>query len=130
MSNIPPFHTLIIEDDPYSQDILTHALQQVGFTATIVSDGKGALQALARLIAVHVIFLDLDLPTVNGFDVFAAIRADNRFSRIPIVAYTAHTNQMARARQSGFQGFLSKPINAANVPDILERILNNEEVWE
>ena len=60
------------------------------------------------------------------------IRASDRLKRVPIVAVTAEasTEQMDKARASGFDGFLGKPLDPDRFPDQIRRILVGELVWD
>ena len=60
------------------------------------------------------------------------IRASDRLKSVPIIAVTAEASQeqMTKARNSGFNGFLGKPLDPDKFPDQIYRILNGEDVWE
>ena len=60
------------------------------------------------------------------------IRSADHLKEIPIVAVTeeASEDQMRKARESGFDGFLGKPLDPDRFPDQIRRILSGEKVWE
>ncbi|MBK8615974.1 MAG: hypothetical protein IPN96_02450 [Anaerolineales bacterium] len=60
------------------------------------------------------------------------IRASERFKTVPIIAVTAEASveQMNKAKDSGFDGFLGKPLDPDRFPDQIRRILSGEPVWE
>jgi two-component system cell cycle response regulator DivK len=82
------------------------------------------------LDAIDVVFLDLEMPNYDGFNLLTDLKADARLSHVQIIAYTVHTSEIDEARQAGFDGFLGKPLDIKRFPDQLERILNRQPVWE
>jgi two-component system cell cycle response regulator DivK len=76
--------------------------------------------------------LDIHLPEEDGYEVLAQIRNDERFRATRVVAVTADVSgaNLERAKTSGFDGFLAKPINVDLFPDQVRRILEGEPVWE
>jgi two-component system cell cycle response regulator DivK len=129
-NNFEAIHIVIVEDDQYSVDILGNLLSGFRIPYTSMTNGEQIISALKRFSRTDVIFLDLELPKLDGYSVFQIIRAEESFNHIPIIAYTSHTNEMAVTRQKGFQGFLSKPLQGNEFPAQLDRILNGESVWE
>jgi two-component system cell cycle response regulator DivK len=129
-NNYESIHVVIVEDDQYSIDILGNLLSRFRIPYTSISDADQVMRALKRFSRVDVIFLDLELPRIDGYAVFDAIRAEADFNRIPVIAYTSHTNEMTVTRERGFQGFLSKPLQGNEFPEQLDRILQGEGVWE
>jgi CheY-like chemotaxis protein len=122
-------HILVVEDDPSSADVLGDLLRQLRLSYTVVCDSEQALPAIYNMQRLDAIFLDLELPNGNGFDVLANIKADPTLAHIPVVAYTSHLSEMANAREAGFHSFLGKPIRGKDFPDQLASILNNQRVW-
>jgi two-component system cell cycle response regulator DivK len=78
------------------------------------------------------ILMDIRLPYEDGYGALKKIRASERFKAVPIIAVTAEASmeQMKKARDSGFDGFLGKPLDPDRFPDQIRRILNGEPVWE
>jgi CheY-like chemotaxis protein len=85
---------------------------------------------LNELAAIDVVFLDLEMPGANGYQVLEKLRADPRFQSVPVVAYTVHVSEISVAHEQGFHSFLGKPLDADRFPDQLARILSGESVWE
>ena len=122
-------HALVVEDDGLSVEILHTLLQNEGLTVTSINDPADLDQLIDELHDYAVIFLDLELPTMDGYELLSVL-LDEFNIKVPIVAYTMHTNEIASARQQGFHSFIGKPLKAARFPDQLRRILNDEPVWE
>jgi CheY-like chemotaxis protein len=78
-----------------------------------------------------VIFLDIHMEPIDGFEMLRQIRADASFRSTKIVALTASVmnEEVKLLRAAGFDGVLAKPLNVDAFPDALERILGGEQVW-
>jgi two-component system cell cycle response regulator DivK len=76
--------------------------------------------------------MDIRLPYEDGYGALRKIRASPALKDTPVVAVTAEASQeqVSKARQSGFNGFLGKPLDMDRFPDQIQRILNGEPVWE
>lgn len=76
--------------------------------------------------------MDIRLPYEDGYGALKKIRASERLEQVPIVAVTAEANleQMDKARLSGFDGFLGKPLDPDRFPDQIRAILNGTPVWD
>lgn len=98
---------LIIEDDVNSLYLMERFTRTSGCRALGTTSGENAL-ALARQERPAVIFLDLMLPGITGWEVLQALRADPLTRPIPIILCTA-LNEADRAREVG-AGYLHKPI--------------------
>ena len=81
---------------------------------------------------VDLILLDIHLPEEDGYEVLARLREDEHLRNARIVAVTADISNanLQRAKATGFDGFLAKPINVDTFPDQIQRILEGEAVWD
>jgi CheY-like chemotaxis protein len=122
-------HALIIDDDANNLGILVEMLSLEGVQSTSIQDPLQAEATLQAIPPVDVIFLDLEMPEINGYDILEALKADNQFKDVPVVAYTVHVSEINVARQLGFHSFLGKPLDADAFSEQLARILNGESVW-
>ncbi len=120
-------HALIIEDNRDSVDVLARLLKNEGVSHVAVMRPT-ELQP-SHLDGVRVVFLDLDLPGLNGYEVFQWLRDEAQLDA-PIIAYTVNTNEKATVRNMGFDGMLAKPLDPSEFHDHLARILAGEAVWE
>jgi two-component system, cell cycle response regulator DivK len=123
-------HALIIDDNAQNLGVMARLLTKQGFHTTQAEDVYALESTLHTLGPVDIVFLDLELPGMNGFDILEAMHSDARFEQVPIVACTVHLSEMNRAHQEGFHSFLGKPLDAARFPEQLARILEGERVWE
>jgi signal transduction histidine kinase/CheY-like chemotaxis protein len=99
---------LLIDDDEVARYLLKGLLADTRFVAVEAADGAEGLR-LARSEHPRMIFLDLDLPGVSGFDVLDALQADAATRHIPVVIHTSKAIEAAeRARLAGAAAILSK----------------------
>ncbi len=123
-------HALIIDDNQKNAVVLATMLTDENITSTQLLNPYDLESLLDTLHDVAVVFLDLEMPGLDGYDVLKKLKANERFKSIPIVAYTVHISEIHAALQSGFNGFLGKPLNADKFPQQIARILRGEPVWE
>lgn len=122
-------HALIIDDDAYSIYIMERLLDQENITYTAVPDPTHLQEALCTLEAIDIVFLDLEMPKLDGYEVFAALKS-HIDAKVPIVACTVHTAEINNTRRRGFFSFIAKPLDLDRFSDQLHRILNGVPVWE
>lgn len=124
-------YALIIEDNSSDTAVLQSLLSRLNVRYDVIADSRQVASILPQIDPPpNVIFLDLELPGLNGYDVLQRIRALPKYAQVPVVAYTAHSAEMSYARNAGFHSFLGKPLRGAEFADQLERILNDVPVWE
>jgi two-component system, cell cycle response regulator DivK len=123
-------HALIIDDNSLNIEILEKLLSIEGFSHSAVTTPLDLDSALDAANQIDVVFLDLEIPNHNGFDILGELKADERIQGAPVVAYTVHTSEIDVAREAGFDGFLGKPLDAKRFPEQLQRILSGRKVWE
>jgi two-component system, cell cycle response regulator DivK len=123
-------HALIIDDNQKNLGVMAQMLQLEGVDSTKVPNPNQLASILDQLAQVDVIFLDLEMPGLDGYAVLELLRANPRFKTAPIVAYTVHVSEVKVAYEHGFDSFIGKPLNSDKFPDQLNRILNGESVWE
>ena len=122
-------HALIIDDNANNLGILAELLTMEGINCTQVQHIKNLNAALQGVSALDVIFLDLELPDMNGYQLLEKLKSDSRFRDVPVAAYTVHVSEVNVARNKGFHSFLGKPLDVDLFPDQLARILRGEHVW-
>jgi two-component system cell cycle response regulator DivK len=121
---------LVIDDNKFNSEILTTLLDTAGIDVINMNSPRFLPDFLDNGQNLSVIFLDLEMPNYNGFDVHRALRIDARLNDTPIIAYTVHTSEIDRVRKAGFDGFLGKPIQPEKFIGQLTRILSGKSVWE
>jgi two-component system cell cycle response regulator DivK len=116
---------LIVEDVELNRDLLAQLLEE-DYELIFAADGETAI-AQAREGEPDLILMDLALPRMDGWSATRAIKADPVLARIPVVALSAHAMQghEERARVSGCDAFLVKPIDEALLYRTLARYLDD-----
>jgi CheY-like chemotaxis protein len=122
-------HALVIDDNHDNLSILVQMLSMQNVEATSVQDPTKVTAVLENCPDIDVIFVDLEMPGISGFELMEDFRANNRLNDIPIIAYTVHVSEISVARDKGFDGFIGKPLDVDKFPHQLQRILNGGAVW-
>jgi two-component system, cell cycle response regulator DivK len=102
---------LVVEDVEFNRDLIVQLLEDSYEVVTAV-DGREGLE-LARSTAPALILMDLSLPGLDGWEATRRIKADPMLRHIPVIAVSAHamTGDEQRARDSGCDDYISKPID-------------------
>ncbi|MFI8071480.1 response regulator [Streptomyces sp. NPDC086033] len=100
-------HVLVAEDDEMQAELIRRSLLAEGHTATVVHDGRAALEA-ARRLAPDLVVLDLMLPVIDGFGVCRVLRRDED---IPVVMLTARSEEddVLLGLELGADDYMTKP---------------------
>lgn len=116
-----PLSVLIVEDNAVNQDIVRWLLEEAGHVVTLAGNGAEAVD-LAGSRRFDLILMDIEMPVLDGFGAVDRIRRSG--SDVPIYALTAHVVRSIRDQidRSGFDGCLSKPIDARELHRVLERV--------
>jgi two-component system sensor histidine kinase BarA len=123
---------LVADDNPANTKLVSAFLQQENHSIHVAFNGQQALEAV-RLIAPDIIFMDVQMPDMDGLQATVAIRAyesANNISRIPIVALTANAlpEQRARILKAGMDDYLTKPVSAHDLKHALYRWIDTQKV--
>jgi PAS domain S-box-containing protein len=118
---------LIVDDSVDGAKSLMYLLQMRGHETRIAHDGTEALN-IAREFGPEVVFLDIGLPGMDGYEVLKRLRDEPLSSGALIVALTGWGSDQdkERATQSGFDGHLTKPVEFATIQSLLERLMRSE----
>jgi len=114
---------LIVEDVELNRDLLVQLLEE-NYRLLLASDGQAALQQAAQAKP-DLILMDLSLPRMDGWEATRRLKADAELRRIPVIVLSAHAmrGDEERARASGCDDFLTKPIDECELFQKLERHL-------
>jgi CheY-like chemotaxis protein len=116
-------HILLVEDHPVNQLLATTLLHKWGHNVTLAENGQIAV-ALFPTASWDLVLMDVQMPVMDGLQATALIRSqESGPHRVPIIALTANAMGTDRIEcmQSGMSDYLSKPINATTLRDMLVR---------
>ncbi len=131
--NIPNETTVLVVEDNVSNFVLiARMLGYLGIHCEWKTSGYEVVEYADTLPHLDLILMDIRLPYEDGYGALQKIRSAEHLKSIPIVAVTAEASQeqMRKAREAGFDGFLGKPLDPDRFPDQIRRILGGERVWE
>ncbi len=115
---------LLVEDNPVNQEMMMEMLKIMGMRVELAENGEEAVTRISEK-AFDLIFMDCQMPVMDGFEATAAIRSEERFQKNRqkniIVALTANALEGDRERclNSGMDDYLSKPVSTAELRQCL-----------
>ena len=115
-------HVLVADDNPTNREVLSRILERGGHTATLVSDGERALDALENA-HFDIALIDRNMPRLSGLETVQAIRlTTGARERLPVVMLSADVTPDAKREclEAGADAFLPKPIEAARLLEELQ----------
>jgi CheY-like chemotaxis protein len=115
---------LIAEDNPVNRELLRELLNPQDYAVSEACDGQEALLMLESSKP-DILLLDIGMPVLNGYEVVRKIRSDPRLTTLPVLAITAYAMQGDRDNilQSGFDGYLEKPVRSRALAAEMDRLL-------
>ena len=119
---------LIAEDNPTNRELLRELLEARGYNVLEACDGQEVLSITEHTIP-DVVLMDIGMPVMDGYATVRRIRENTRFASLPVVAVTAFAMRGDREKilSSGFDGYLSKPVDSRSLADELGRVLSKEK---
>jgi two-component system, cell cycle response regulator DivK len=118
---------LVVEDNPVNMRLVRLLLRTHGYTVQEAATGHEAL-ALLRAERPDAILLDMQLPGMDGFTLAAMLKSDAQTRTIPLIAVTAFAmkGDAERIMAAGCDAYLSKPIDDAELLEVIARCLKTE----
>jgi CheY-like chemotaxis protein len=117
-------NVLIVEDDRILGEMVKETLDDIGFTATKVTNGPMAFEQLQQR-PINFILLDLSLPHMNGFEIYARLQANPATKNIPVILATAWDDDanLKKAAEIGVHHHLTKPFTEDQLLDTIYTML-------
>lgn len=117
---------LLVEDNELNIEVASELLEIVGLKVETAYNGEEAVEKVSEKPAGYydLIFMDIHMPIMNGYQATAAIRASERkdLKEIPIIAMTADAfvDDVKRAKEAGMNGHIAKPVDIAKLEKAME----------
>ena len=124
---------VVVEDNFQNFVLITRLLAYLGVKdCEWKASGWQVLEFAESLPQVDLILMDIFLPEADGYQALDTLRHHPRFEQTLIVAVTADASveNLQRAREAGFDGFIGKPLDPDRFPNQVRRVLQGEGVWE
>lgn len=133
--NKPVAHTLkskavlIAEDDDMNRQVIGSMLEPLGIDAVFAHNGQEAVEKARQMIATNnlgFILLDIHMPIMDGITAAKHLRADEQFSKTPIIAVSADVfaKQKQKAFDAGFDDYLTKPLALDTLTSAIKKHMN------
>lgn len=119
-----PSRILVVEDNPKNLKLVRDVLTHSGYDVLEATSGEDGVR-LAGEQSPDLILMDLQLPGIDGAEALRRIRDGGRNARVPVVAVTAFAmdDDRRKAFDSGFDGYVEKPISVRALPQQIEDFL-------
>ena len=118
-----PLHILVAEDNVINQQVIQYILQKMGYQPVIVENGREAVEAAANT-GYDIIFMDLQMPEMDGLEATRLIRDSGKNDQPVIIALTANTMEgdEEECLRAGMNDYIGKPLK-------LDELLNKLRKW-
>lgn len=103
---------LVVEDNDLNRKLFCDVLQAGGFDVESVADGVSFIDRARRFIP-NLVVMDIQLHDVSGLDLISSLKGDAALCEVPVLAVTAYAGKgdEQRIRETGAEGYLSKPVS-------------------
>lgn len=125
LTDVPPgLKVLLAEDNEFNQKVAVHILSGMGMEVDLAVNGSQALEK-ALQTPYDIIFMDCQMPEMDGLEASVAIRKAETQRHSPIIALTANAFESDRQRclAAGMDDFVSKPVNKQRLREAICRVL-------
>ncbi|MAD03352.1 MAG: hybrid sensor histidine kinase/response regulator [Pseudoalteromonas sp.] len=118
---------LLVEDNPLNQQVASQILRSNGFIVDVAEDGIAAIEAVEK-DSFDCILMDCQMPKMDGYTAANKIKKQSKYAHIPIIAMTANTMEadITKAKESGMQGYIAKPIEVQNMFEVIAAHLSQK----
>ena len=117
---------LCVERDPHVRELETYFLKEAGFGVTFADDGLQAFE-LARRLPPTIVITEILVPKLDGLALCRRIKADPATRDIAVLVFSLLAAER-RAQDAGADAFLSKPLSAERLKEVLRHLLGAREV--
>jgi DNA-binding response OmpR family regulator len=125
------YKVVVIEDEPQVVELLRLILRHAEIEVLAALDGKTGLE-LIRRVKPNLVMLDIMMPSMNGWDVYDAMRADADLKFIPVIIESVLPERFERKSvftESSIDFYFTKPFDTTRLRREVGRMLGNENMW-
>ncbi len=117
---------LLIEDNEMNLELMVYLLQEFGYTPRVANNGETGLQIIKKERP-HLVLCDIQLPKLDGYELAQQVKADPELRETLVVAVTAMAmvGDREKSLAAGFDGYISKPIEAQTFVQQVENFLKS-----
>ena len=116
---------LIAEDYADNRELLRVLLSSAKYVVHETCNGQECFE-IAQQLKPDLIMVDLSMPVLDGWELFAKLRSDAATAAIPCIAVTAHgESDRERALAAGFDGYLAKPFRSSDLFDLVKSLVSS-----
>ena len=120
-------HILIADDDEDDKELFDEAISEISpyILISMVANGRELMQHLADHKLPDIVFLDLNMPAMNGFECLEAIKKSDALKDLPVIIYSTSANwdQINKTYLNGASLYIQKPSNYQDIKKLLTKIL-------
>jgi CheY-like chemotaxis protein len=115
---------LVVDDDPDIRALIATYLRPEGHAVEFAEDGARGLETATSLVP-DLVLADFQMPRMDGFALFSALRANPKTARVPVVMLTAHHSRalMLKALAKGLDDFVGKPVTREDLVKVVARLV-------
>ncbi|NBX74740.1 MAG: hybrid sensor histidine kinase/response regulator [Alphaproteobacteria bacterium] len=101
---------LLVDDSAFFRNLLTPVLTLAGYQVTTAENPKDAMKYYEEGMEFDAIVSDIEMPQMSGFDFVSQLRREGRWSKLPVIAMSSHTNprDLERGAEVGFNDYVAK----------------------
>jgi two-component system cell cycle response regulator DivK len=123
---------LVVEDNVSNFVLIARMLGYMGIHCEWKTSGYEVVEYADTLQRLDLVLMDIRLPYEDGYGALQKIRTSPSLKHTKVVAVTAEASpeQMEKAKKSGFDGFIGKPLDPDHFPEQIKAILSGQEIWE
>ena len=120
---------LVVDDSPTMRGMVSHALNEAGFTTKEAENGKDALIKLTMMeeggAKPDVIVTDINMPEMDGIELVKEIRKLSAFKHVPVLVLTTDNTDEKKevGRAAGATGWLVKPFDSELILKVIRKVL-------
>lgn len=120
---------MIVDDEPLIGSSLEEALQKWNFDATLVTEGKSAVEQLARQ-SFDMVLTDIRMPTISGMEVLEKIKKTSPSTPVVMMTAFGTINQAVEAMKKGAYDYITKPFSLDEIKFCLEKYFKTKDLEE